>query len=1762
MPSKRLSLLLALIMILSTCIMPAYANGAAEYTVQNEPVGRSSGDRGLHADGRLDGTDRSSGEEWLEYGGQEASNPYGAEKLEQEPLLQSAASLGKLEASSGNAYGELAYEHLRVFSEDIGARVSDCIYGYSGGYPELEAREYLADELDKLGYDVSFQPFTFTVKNVVYQSANVIAKKAGISDRKIIIGAHYDSVSPEPVLVKADKKEVITVAEAVYMYGKGADDNASGVAIMLEAAERIAALETPYAVEFVAFGAEERGLRGSKYYVMQMSDADIAAAVAMINLDSCIAGDNMYVYGTEGEKGWVRELALDIAERLGLDLMTQAGLNPEYPAGTTGLWSDHAPFAAKGIPYAYFEATNWALGAMDGYTQAEEEYGINGEIWHTGYDNIDYIASTFPGRIEKRLGTFSQVLTNLLLQLKAPGENVEGMNLNDYLVSVSKAEELEVTADLGYMPKLDKLEWTLGGEGLSQWKKYDAEDRAYTGEPFITFAEAPSLNGTLIKAKLRFDLPYGTENLNGTPRRLYPALLGSYRLEIKDTVKEKAVGAVIKYNAYDSYHAYDELKPSIDKIIEDAKPDRYIEYKSLGKTVEGRDAHFVIMAEDKKSVDQYLNETMELMLQDPQELQDRIADGTMGDYKIPVWFNNIHPDEAPGIDAILTLFEEFATKDIITYQTTGSNKIEKTPSRDGTNVEEPSEESQVSIEVGKALDNVIFLFNFTENPDGRYYNTRANVNGFDINRDNVYQTQVEARLTTSEIVRWKPVSFLDFHGFMPGFCIEPCTTPHDPNFEYDLLIENMLEQAHLMGKAGIANTKYSNYEIPFEDYNGGWDDAVPSYTAVFAMMLGALGHTIEIPELNEDSMDALVAAGMASVKFVTENKDSLFDNQLECYDRSLHGIDAAEKVDPWLQDASGEVVGRPRGENENFFPEYYVIPVDSQIQKNTLEAYKLAGYLLRNGIKLERSTEEVAVGAVTYPWGSFVIDMRQPLRAYANEILYDGYDVSDFAMMYAEIINAFHDTRGFDRYEVREAGAFEGKTEGVKAVEIPGTVLPAAADYYVIINSNNDAVRAVNELLNKGMKVELLLESGNGYGKGDYLVSREAVETIREDHLLEVVPYKGDTRKAALVKPRVAAPSATGHLTFALKELGFDISGNTSAANIIVTDANANVSAEIDSGKPYVGIGGSAMRFVRNTLGLEGFDYMSSGYEALMRCTVAQDSLITANYAEDSVIYNAKGGYISSVPEGAKVLTRINDDDSYFKAGWWPDTDVYEGIDYGKLEARGKALSITTGAGASGARLIVFANNLVNKAHPQNDWRMLANAVFTSLINTISPSNAVFDKHTSKQQDIKVAVYGSLDSIKYGTNVLTAGTDYTISGDEVTLKASYLAKLPLGKASLTFCFKTGESRTLSLTVTESTTSSSGRSSGSKSGSAIKVADNYRVVLSYEALNADNKPGRRTTKYQTALGLLELPVNMLTGTGLAKAGDSIGISLKRADIGSIPEALRKKIGSRPVFDIGLDVNGVRKPWSNPDAPVTISVKYVPDAEELKHPDNIVIWYLDETSGLPAAVPNCKYDPVSGTVTFTVTHFSKYALVYSLPELKDIDECKWAEKEISAIVAKGILEPAGDAAFMPGGNITRGDFMYGLVRALGLSAGFEGKFSDISSSDYYYRELGIARALGIAHGTGNNEFMPEKEITRQDIMVLTVRALKAANKLGSTTATDMSAFEDGSEIAAYARESVGIMTANGIIIGSGSRINPGGTATRAEAAVILYRILNRQ
>jgi alkaline phosphatase isozyme conversion protein len=285
--------------------------------------------------------------------------------------------------------GKMARQYLQAIAGDIGHREP-------GTQEEQLTAEYIQSVFEELGYSPQVQNFSFyneDEEETLY-SQNVIAVKEGRFEQVIVVGAHYDSAYEDGT--------------------QGADDNASGVAVMLEVAAKVQDIETPYTILFAAFGAEEYDLNGSHYFVDNLSKTERQNISGMFNLDSLVAGDKTYIYGNDGP-GTMRDWVLEDAARLGFELEGKTAEDLNNEDGSPCECADYDAFEKAGIPYAYFEATNWDL-SPDAMIQVNPQFGKRGEIRHTKFDTLDYLDATFPGRIDHHLHLFVTLLFNLLTQ--------------------------------------------------------------------------------------------------------------------------------------------------------------------------------------------------------------------------------------------------------------------------------------------------------------------------------------------------------------------------------------------------------------------------------------------------------------------------------------------------------------------------------------------------------------------------------------------------------------------------------------------------------------------------------------------------------------------------------------------------------------------------------------------------------------------------------------------------------------------------------------------------------------------------------------------------------------------------------------------------------------------------------------------------------------------------------------------------------------------------------------------------------------------------------------------------------------------------------------------------------------------------------------------------------------------------------------------------------------------------------------------------
>jgi Zn-dependent M28 family amino/carboxypeptidase len=242
----------------------------------------------------------------------------------------------------------------RAFSLDRSKDVADYVYG----------------RFKVLGYDVHYQNFTFSG----YSSSNIVAVLSGTDPEAgvVLFGAHHDS----------ENSEATTLELVEALPAPGADDDASGIAAIIELAEAMRDLRVESTLKFVAFGAEERGfddtggLRGSLHFVQTEKAAGVAYECAII-LDMIGYTDDPENHGTivtATEDVSFSGLATKAIDdwRLELDLSTL--MEPMIA------YSDHAPFWAADYPAVLITERLTAYGSS-----------VN-PYYHSTHDTVDKLS--------------------------------------------------------------------------------------------------------------------------------------------------------------------------------------------------------------------------------------------------------------------------------------------------------------------------------------------------------------------------------------------------------------------------------------------------------------------------------------------------------------------------------------------------------------------------------------------------------------------------------------------------------------------------------------------------------------------------------------------------------------------------------------------------------------------------------------------------------------------------------------------------------------------------------------------------------------------------------------------------------------------------------------------------------------------------------------------------------------------------------------------------------------------------------------------------------------------------------------------------------------------------------------------------------------------------------------------------------------------------------------------------------------------------
>ncbi len=227
------------------------------------------------------------------------------------PLAHADSILACVDQVSVDSYSDYLYNYL--YTSDGDSRESGAA-GYTG------AQQNIYDLFSSFGLDTSLQ--SGSISGTPY--TNVVGVHYGTTnpDQIYVIGAHYDSVG-----------------------NPGADDDASGVAGVLEAARILSQYDSAATIVFVAFDSEEDGLIGSQGYVSSIAGANVMGMVELDMIAYNPAGtynDYARIYGDSASSAWKSALASAMTTYTSLTVSVMGEMDA----------SDHASFEAAGYDSA------------------------------------------------------------------------------------------------------------------------------------------------------------------------------------------------------------------------------------------------------------------------------------------------------------------------------------------------------------------------------------------------------------------------------------------------------------------------------------------------------------------------------------------------------------------------------------------------------------------------------------------------------------------------------------------------------------------------------------------------------------------------------------------------------------------------------------------------------------------------------------------------------------------------------------------------------------------------------------------------------------------------------------------------------------------------------------------------------------------------------------------------------------------------------------------------------------------------------------------------------------------------------------------------------------------------------------------------------------------------------------------------------------------------------------------------------------------
>ena len=200
-------------------------------------------------------------------------------------------------------------------------------------------------------------------------------------------------------------------------------------------------------------------------------------------------------------------------------------------------------------------------------------------------------------------------------------------------------------------------------------------------------------------------------------------------------------------------------------------------------------------------------------------------------------------------------------------------------------------------------------------------------------------------------------------------------------------------------------------------------------------------------------------------------------------------------------------------------------------------------------------------------------------------------------------------------------------------------------------------------------------------------------------------------------------------------------------------------------------------------------------------------------------------------------------------------------------------------------------------------------------------------------------------------------------------------------------------------------------------------------------------------------------------------------------------------------------------------------------------------------------------VSCLVVFLINFNFLPVFAYS-QNANDINSTYWASKEINFVIEQGIMSVDANNYFNADTSVTRVEFVQSLLKVLSndnLDVKIKNHFKDVKKTDFYYADVLRSQQLGLVYGYPDNTFRPKRTLTRAEVTSVMSHITKDA----STDLSILDKFSDCDNIPEWANYVYAKAIKYGLYVNYPYEtvLSPNEYLTRAEAAVLLYKLYNK-